>query len=149
MTYSGAIIGNEASKNPCFRGFQEHFCWRLWRPASAFKIYSKGCNSKFRDNATVLFSYLHIGFLTFLALLKNYFWDGSPCKHNSQPAEGRLRPKIIDGGRSGYVPRNLGTIGNFFRPKYRSGYVPRNLGTISNLFHPKYRTICSTKFHPN
>ena len=31
------------------------------------------------DYATVLFSYLHIGFLTFLALLKNTFWDGTPC----------------------------------------------------------------------
>ena len=29
--------------------------------------------------ATVLFSYLYIGFLTFLALLKNWFWDDSPC----------------------------------------------------------------------
>ena len=34
---------------------------------------------EFCDIATALFSYLHIGFLTFLALLKNYFWDGSPC----------------------------------------------------------------------
>ena len=28
---------------------------------------------RFYDNATTLFSYLHIGFLTFLALLKNTF----------------------------------------------------------------------------
>ena len=31
------------------------------------------------DYATVLFSYLHIGFLTFSALLKNTFGDGTPC----------------------------------------------------------------------
>ena len=31
------------------------------------------------DYATVFFSYLHIDFLTFLALLKNTFWDGTPC----------------------------------------------------------------------
>ena len=31
------------------------------------------------DYATVLLSYLRIGFLTFLALLKNTFWDGTPC----------------------------------------------------------------------
>ena len=35
------------------------------------------------DYATVLFSYLHIGFLTFLALLKNTFWDGTACIWNS------------------------------------------------------------------
>ena len=28
---------------------------------------------------------------------------------NSQPAEGRLRPKIIAGGRNGYVARNFMT----------------------------------------
>ena len=32
----------------------------------------------FCEYATVLFSYLHIGFLTFLALLKIYFWDETP-----------------------------------------------------------------------
>ena len=31
------------------------------------------------DYATVFFSYLHIDFLTFLALLENTFWDGTPC----------------------------------------------------------------------
>ena len=31
------------------------------------------------DYATVLSSYLHIDFLTFLALLKNTFRDGTPC----------------------------------------------------------------------
>ena len=31
------------------------------------------------DYATVFFSYLHIDFLTFLALLKNTSWDGTPC----------------------------------------------------------------------
>ena len=29
----------------------------------------------------------------------------------SQPAEGRLRPKIIDGGRSVYLTRDFVTIG--------------------------------------
>ena len=33
------------------------------------------------DYASVLFFYLHIGFLTFLALLKNTFWDGTPCTY--------------------------------------------------------------------
>ena len=43
------------------------------------------------DYATVLFSYLHIGFLTFLALLKNTFWDGTPCKMVGEIISGILK----------------------------------------------------------
>ena len=39
------LLGMKPQKKPCFREFREHFYWRLWRPASAFKIYSKGCES--------------------------------------------------------------------------------------------------------
>ena len=39
------LLGMKPQKKPCFREFWEHFYWRLWRPASAFKIYSKGCES--------------------------------------------------------------------------------------------------------
>ena len=44
---------------------------------SILKIVSQ--MARLCDYATVLFSYLHIGFLTFLVLLKNTFWDGTPC----------------------------------------------------------------------
>ena len=40
---------------------------------------------RFCDCGTALFFYLHIGFLTFLALLKNTFWDGTPCTKVGTP----------------------------------------------------------------
>ena len=63
------------------------------RLSSKFKIHSKVVSQMVRlcDYGTVLFSYLHIGFLTFLALLKNTFCDGTPCRNG-----GKKSPKIPD-----------------------------------------------------
>ena len=45
------------------------------------------------------FSYLHIDFLTFLALLKNTFWDGTPCTYLlSHLADPSFPPAGITGG---------------------------------------------------
>ena len=42
------------------------------------------------DYAIVFLSYLHIGFLTFLALCKNYFWDETPCTLNGNDIPKKL-----------------------------------------------------------
>ena len=66
------LLGMKPQKKPCFREFREHFYWRLWRPASAFKIYSKGV----RSNGGVLW------ICHFLIFLSTYWFSDifSPFK---------------------------------------------------------------------
>ena len=88
------------------------------------------------DYATVLFSYIHIGFLTFVALLKNTFSDGTPCTYVVMYTQ---IIKLLHLGMEGC--RNWGCNGDgldhsFWIPKYDTQPYFQRLSHSLRIFWP-------------